>query len=284
MMVRKVTILFVSLAALALVFAGCDNGTQAPDTNAARKPPEPKTDPREPEGEHVHKAGGHGGLVVEIGRDNYHAEVVFDNNGVLRVYTLGKDEAVVIEVESQELTAFARTDGAAEAVELTLRPERRPGDAEGKTSQFVGTLPNELRGKRVEVTVPSIRIDGVRYRFAFSSSAAGHEENMPPPVAGEAERRLYLTPGGLYTETDIKANGSVTASEKYRGQMPTHDAHPKSGDRICPISGTLANPKFAWVVNGKTYLFCCPPCIDEFVQKAKEHPERIKEPGEYVQP
>jgi multiple sugar transport system substrate-binding protein len=39
---------------------------------------------------------------------------------------------------------------------------------------------------------------------------------------------------------------------------------------ICPISKTKAAPKFSWVVGGKTYQFCCPPCVDEFVQTAKK--------------
>jgi len=54
---------------------------------------------------------------------------------------------------------------------------------------------------------------------------------------------------------------------------------PKKGDRICPISKTKANPTFVWIVGGKSYTFCCPPCIDEFVKTAKEKPDRIKDPG-----
>ena len=285
-MPRSMTVLTLGLAAVTLVaLAGCNNSAPKDPPSNPEKPPEAKSGPGGQEGEHGHKAGGHGGRVVEIGRDNYHAEAVFEKDGVVRVYTLGKDEAVVTEVETQDLTAYARPEGAAEATEFVLKPVRRPEDAPGKTSQFVGTLPEELWGKQVEVTVPSIRIEGVRYRFAFASAApAGHDEGMPPKVTDEDERKLYLTPGGLYTEADIKANGGVTASEKYKGRMPTHDAHPKAGDRVCPVSETLANPKFAWVVGGKTYLFCCPPCIDEFVKTAKESPEKVKEPGAYVQP
>ena len=75
---------------------------------------------------------------------------------------------------------------------------------------------------------------------------------------------------------------SVTASEKFKGVMASHDLTPRPGDAICPITLTKANPKFTWVVGGKTYAFCCPPCIDEFVQTAKERPDQIKEPGDYV--
>jgi YHS domain-containing protein len=66
--------------------------------------------------------------------------------------------------------------------------------------------------------------------------------------------------------------------------MSMHNAHPKPGDRICPITDTVANPKFSWVVSGKKYLFCCPPCIEEFVKQAKEKPDSIKEPMAYRKP
>ena len=45
---------------------------------------------------------------------------------------------------------------------------------------------------------------------------------------------------------------------------------------------TKANAKFTWVVDGKAYEFCCVPCIDEFVQAAKDNPGALKDPSEYV--
>jgi hypothetical protein len=106
---------------------------------------------------------------------------------------------------------------------------------------------------------------------------------MPAKVEDEEERQLYLTPGGMYTEDDVKANGNMTASQKFKGQMASHDLQPRPGDRICPITLTRANPKFTWVVGGNAYQFCCPPCIDEFLQTAKESPGKIKQPEDYVQ-
>jgi hypothetical protein len=271
-MARMLTALAVGLAALGLLaLAGCNNPTS---------PPAPAKDGQGEE--HGHKPGQHGGLIVPIGRDSYHAEAVFGKDGVVRVYTLGKDEAVVVEVEAQDLTAFARADGDAEAQEFALKAVRQAGDAQGKTSHFIGTLPVGLRGKRVEVTVPAIRIDGVRYRFEFASAPAGGHGDVPAKVE-EEERKLYLTPGGMYTEADIKANGNMTASQKFRGQTASHDLKPKPGDRICPITLTRASPKFTWIVGGRAYEFCCPPCIDEFVQTAKESPGKIKPPEGYVQ-
>jgi hypothetical protein len=269
--------LVLGLAAAALLTAaGCDNGPDAPAPGGEA----PAT---APDGLHGHKPGTQGGFIVEIGRDNYHAEAVFEKDGVVRVYTLGKDEAKVEEVESQTLTAYAKPEGGTEAVEFLLRPDPRPDDGQGKTSRFAGALPRELWGRRLEVTVPTIRIAGERFRFAFASAPAGtHAEDMPAKVADQEERQLYLTPGGKYTEADIKANGGVTASEKFKGVMAAHDLKPKAGDKLCPITLTKANPKFTWVVGGKPYEFCCPPCVDEFVKTAKETPAEIKGPEDYV--
>ncbi len=109
---------------------------------------------------------------------------------------------------------------------------------------------------------------------------AGHE--MPTGVGGAEERELYLVPGGKYTAADIEANGRMTASEKFRGFRANHDFDPRPGDFVCPVTRTKADPRCAWTVNGKRYLFCCPPCVDEFVRLAKDYPDRVLEPDRYV--
>jgi hypothetical protein len=289
-MIRKSVILSALLALAAVstaVLVGCsESGKNAPASVNSDTAPSTQTAAQkagsEAEDEHAHKPGEHGGIIVEIGRDNYHAEAVFEKGGVLRLYTLGKDEAKIQEIESQTLTGYVKPEGSTEAVSFVFRPVPQSGDAEGKTSQFIARLPKELAGKNLEVTIPSIRIGSERFRLGFKSVSTPHEEDLRDKVSGNEERQLYLTPGGKYTEADIKANGNRTASQKFKGLMSSHDAKPKPGDKICPISRSKANPNFTWIVGGKTYEFCCPPCVDEFVQLAKENPEEIKEPGSYI--
>ncbi len=234
------------------------------------------------EEQHGHRGGTHGGLMVSLGRDSYHAEAVFETDGVLRLYTLGKDESRVIDVERQQLKGFAKSEGDSEAQQFTLEAEPQDGDAKGRTSQFVGTLPKVLWGQNVEVTVPNMVISGERFRLGFKSASAQHAEEMPDKVVNAEERALYLTPGGKYSEADIKANGNVTASAKFKGLKSSHDMFPKPGDKICPVTKTKANPKFTWIVDGKPYEFCCPPCVDEFVKTAKATPDVVLQPSEYV--
>ncbi len=275
-MVRSVAVILT--AGLAAWAVGCSGPTspQPPTTAATARAPR--------DGEHAHGPSAHGGIIVPIGRDSYHAEAVFEKGGTLRLYVLGQDESKVQEVEARPLDAYARAAGGSEAEKFVLDPEPQPGDGPGRTSRFAGRLPAPLAGKDVEVTIPSVTIEGNRFRIGFRSVPpdAGHADAaMPAKLGAEDEEKLFLTPGGRYTEADIAANGRTVPAVKYRGQKARHDADPKPGDVICPVSETKANPKFTWVVGGKTYEFCCVPCIEEFVARAKERPDEIKDPDEY---
>lgn len=286
-MLRKLSWLFVVV--LGCGGLGCsrqEKPTAAPATTATVSTvpaqiaaPSPVT---AEEGEHGHQDGAHGGIIVSIGLDNYHAEAIFESGGKLRLFVLGNDETQVQEIDAQELTAYVTPIGGVESTAVTLRPEPQSGDSEGKTSQFVADLPEGLADQAVEVTIPSVRIGGARFRIAFTSAVEAHDDPMPDKVADKEERELYLTPGGLYTEADIEANGRVTASERFEAFTAKHDLHPQPGEKICPVTLTKANPQCTWIIGGKTYQFCCPPCVDEFVKLAKEDPDAVKAPDAYV--
>jgi YHS domain-containing protein len=231
---------------------------------------------------HRHVPGSHGGTIVPVGHDHFHVEALFVEGGVLKLFTLGQDQTQVETVPTQKITAYVRTPQSTGAIALTLQSKPQPEDPPGQTSQFEGQLPLELVGSQLHVTVPSITIGEKRYRFDFLTRD-DHAATMPQKVTSEAERQLYLTPAGKLTAADIKANGSQTPSQKYAGFMSAHDMHPVAGDAICPVTRTKANAKCSWIIDGKKYTFCCPPCIDEFVKLAKEHPEQIQDPREYAQ-
>ena len=201
-----------------LIVAGCNpaNSTSKAERNDASaiteekgssegrgsaSKPQPATANAESEAEHGHKPGAHGGIMVSLGRDSYHVEAVIDSEGVVRLYTLGKDESRVIDVESQTLKGFVKAEGDTDSKSISFEPSPQDGDSQGKTSLFVGQLPQELVGRKIDVTIPNIRIDGERFRLGFVSGQESHGESseMPAKVANEAERELYLTPGGRYT-------------------------------------------------------------------------------------
>ena len=238
----------------------------------------------ESDSDHGHEAGAHGGIMISLGRDSYHIEAVVDSEGAIRLYTLGKDESRVIDVESQTLKGFVKTDADADSKSILFEPSPQEGDSENKTSMFVGKLPSDLIGRKLDVTIPNIRIAGERFRLGFQTGQESHGDSleMPDKLAASEEQELYLTPVGRYTSADIAANGNVTASQKFKGIKSAHDMNPKEGDRICPITETKANPKFTWVIDGKPYQFCCPPCVDEFVKMAKAASEPLPEPDSFT--
>lgn len=280
----------VSLAAL---IAGCGTPPASPDKKTARAGEQP-ADPTSPqesasqvkpagsEEEHEHAPGAHGGRIVSLGRDSYHVEAIITNTGEIRLYMLGSDETRVKYTEIQDLTAYVKvSDSDTESIPIPIAAQPQPGDSSGMTSLFVGQLPEEMIGKAVDVTIPNLAMGEERFRVFFTTQREAHA-GMPGKVTSDAERELYLTPGGLYTAADIEANGNQTATQKFAGFMAAHDLKPKPGDKICPITLTKANPQCAWVVDGKSYEFCCPPCVDEFVRLAKTRPQEVKPPDAYV--
>lgn len=265
---------------------GASKQNTAPANSQAATTSAPDSGAKAGEAEHAHKPGEHGGIITSLGRDSYHVEAVFEKGGVIRLYMLGNDESKVQEVKLQKLVAYVKPSDGNEAVPVEIKSQPTQDDTEGTTSAFVGQLPKDLAGRNVDVTVPSIRIGAERFRLGFTSAPQLHEETvMPGKVSDDAERQLYLTPGGLYTEADIKANGNKTASEKFKGFKAKHDLHPKPGDKICPVTLTLANPACTWIIGGKTYEFCCPPCVDNFLELAKNEKtaKDIQGPEAYVQ-
>ena len=126
---------------------------------------------------HAHKPGAHGGVIVSLGKDSYHAEAVFDKDGVLRLYLLGKDEIKPQEIEVQDLVGHVTMSGSTDAVQVKFAAERQQADAAGKTSQFVATLPTELRGKKVKVTVNNIRVGSDQFRIEFSNEKTDKAEH-----------------------------------------------------------------------------------------------------------
>lgn len=206
--------------------------------------------------------GGHN-HVVSLGNDEYHVEVVLTADGKLHLFTLRADETRVQTVAAEPLPALLKGAGDQTVAELTLAPVPQPGDPVGTTSRFVTAVPATITARPLELTVPNLTIERQRFRFTTAVGTADHATEMPAKVTDDEERQLYLTPGGAYTADDIAANGRRTASEKFKGFRAKHDLHPKAGDRLCPVTNTKANPHCAWVIGGKTYTFCCPPCVDD---------------------
>jgi hypothetical protein len=239
--------------------------------------------PRHRDDGHGHRIGLHGGSVAALG-DDHHAELIVEDDGGLNVFILSRDERRVVPIERQSPRAYLHCEGSGEAIVMRLEPAPQGLDPPGMTSRFTAEVPTRLRGVLAAVTLPEVWVDGRTYRVRLEVDRPRDETVMPAGLGDDEARKLYLAPGGIYTAADIKANGGLTAAQKYRGFRSEHDFAPRPGDLICPITRTKANPQCVWIVGGKRYTFCCPPCIDEFVMRAKTTPEKILDeyrmPGE----
>ncbi len=287
---RSLAVASSFLALGTLIVVGCSQPTSTPPTasnpssaTALATAATPTSAAPAAVEEHPHIPGAHGGIVIPIGSDSYHAEAVIEKDGVFRLLMLGADETRIQEVDFQAVKAYIKASGDTDATPIDMKATPQDGDAPEKTSQFVGQLPKDAVGKAIDVTIPNLRIGTERFRVGFTTAVEEHDNGMPAAVTGDEEQQLYFTAAGKYTEADIKANGPLSAGTKFKGFMSKHDMNPKPGEKICPVTFTKANPKIEWQVNGKKYLFCCPPCVDEFVRMAKEEPEDVLEPEEYVQ-
>jgi hypothetical protein len=83
--------------------------------------------------DHDHGAKGpHGGGIIELGEEEYHAELVVDHDShAVVLYVLGKDAKTAEAVTATEITITPEGKTA-----LTLKAAPQAGDAEGKTSKF----------------------------------------------------------------------------------------------------------------------------------------------------
>ena len=233
----------------------------------------------------------HGGQIQAAGEN--HLEAVVGPSGAVTLYVMGITEALPFPLARTTLWGHAQSaDAAASPVMLHAAPLQ--GEPQGQSSVFVGEVAPGLAGKPIHLTV-SVPLAGADRPLTFDISpgaapsvaaAPAHDTAatrvVALPVTPE-EHALFLKPGGAYTAADIAANGGVTPEQKFQGMMADHHLHPKKGTYTCPITMTQANPKFAWIVGGKKYLFCCPPCITEFVKTAKKDPKSLKAPADYIQ-
>ncbi len=245
------------------------------DSTPQAKPDEPETHAKK---QHEHDKG-----IVAL--DNYHAKLVVEEGGILRLFILDKDEKKAAQIERQEIPISVRAEGDPASVRVTLTPD--PEENGEKVSAFTGALPEELQNKPLRVTA-RLKINGVPYVPEFASLGHGDRRHaaMPavPTAGSKKERDLFLTAGGIYTEGDIQANGKTVPREKFKGIDWPHDDITQVGEKICPVTDNKADPRCTWVVGGEIYEFCCHPCLTKFVTWAKSEADktRIKSPDHYV--
>lgn len=128
--------------------------------------------------EHAHSSEGpHGGSLIELGNEAYHAELVHDDAaGTVTVYVLDSTAKTVVPIEAPDVTINIKHEGRGEQFKLAAAVEQ--GDATGKSSQFGSSdaeLAQELDHEHAEAELVLL-IEGKQYRGAIEHHH-DHEEH-----------------------------------------------------------------------------------------------------------
>lgn len=112
--------------------------------------------------------GPHHGSLIELGNEEYHAELVHDDaSGTVTIYLLDSSAKVAVTVDAKNLQINLSHEGKAEQFNLDASPET--GDPAGKASRFISSdteLAEELdhEGAQAQLVVS---IAGKQYRGAI---------------------------------------------------------------------------------------------------------------------
>jgi hypothetical protein len=113
--------------------------------------------------------GPHGGGLVELGNEEYHAELVNDDAaGTVTVYVLDSAAKTAVPIEASEVTINLKHDGQAEQFKIAASAD--PSDPPGKFSRFVATdteLAEGLDHEGAEAQLV-LMINGRQYRGAIT--------------------------------------------------------------------------------------------------------------------
>lgn len=157
------------VTSLSISMVGCSDNEPSPDGPISTGPPA-TVDSHEG---HDHGPGGHDhptegphhGSLIELGAEEYHAEMVHDEKaGTITIYVLDSAAKKAVPIEASEITINLKHDGRGEQFKLAAKPDQ--GDAEGKSSRYVSTdkeLGEDLHGEDAEATLV-LSINGKSYR------------------------------------------------------------------------------------------------------------------------
>lgn len=184
----RTAVLAATVACGTWVLGGCGSGdAYKPVDKGVKVAPAP---------EHSHDHGPHGGHVIELGKHEYHAELVFDGKSrTTTLYLTGPDLKTPAPTDAKEIEMHAELDG--KEVELIFAPQPESGDPQGQASKFVlaaDKLPAEIKDVEdfhghLHVSIGGKMFGGdVKHDHGHTHAhGAGHEHGAEKPAGGKTE-------------------------------------------------------------------------------------------------
>ncbi len=164
----RITYFATITAGLMMLTTGCGDKTadSTTDTNLSASNTEVTMDGPPPATADVHNhpsEGPHHGTLVELGNEEFHAEVIHDDKSVT-VYILDSSAKKAVPIDASDLTINLLHDGTPEQFKLAASPDA--SDPAGKSSRFtladaelVGHIDDDTSAPKLSVT-----INGTPYR------------------------------------------------------------------------------------------------------------------------
>lgn len=95
-----------------------------------------KAEPAKKEEAHEHATEGpHHGALIELGDEEYHAEIVHGKDHTITVYILDSEAKKSVPIDAKQVLINLSHDGKAEQFKLVATPDK--GDPQGKSSRFL---------------------------------------------------------------------------------------------------------------------------------------------------
>lgn len=135
----------VALCGLGLaLFAGCSAQS---DTRTFDEKDSTASAEAEHAHEHEHEHGPNGGHLLEVGEEQYHVEVVFDETGhTLTAYILGPDAKTAFPIAGKSIDFDLEVGDKEHEIPLAAKP--LDGEKDGKSSRFVAegkAIPDSIK-------------------------------------------------------------------------------------------------------------------------------------------
>jgi hypothetical protein len=186
---------FLAIVVWIGVAAGCTKNGEMQEYQQA---PPSQTDPHAGHS-HEHAHGPHDGHLIELGAEQFHAELVFDpESRVTTIYLLGSDAETAHATEAAEIELHLEVDGS--EVELTLAAAPQEGDPEGKSSRFqlpAEQLPEAIKDEEGFHGHVTIVVDGQEFKGEITHDHEhGEPEMEKEPGDGAAPEGEQATEGG----------------------------------------------------------------------------------------
>lgn len=167
---KSLSILFaLSLTLAVFSVAGCSNDSSSESPTAGPETSGPPNTVDDHAGHSHPSEGPHHGELIELGNEEFHAEILHDEDaGSVTIYILNGAATEQVPIDATDVTINARHAGKPEQFKLTAQPDT--DDPQGKSSRFVSTdedLAHHLDEEGAEPRLV-LTINGKSYRGVIS--------------------------------------------------------------------------------------------------------------------